>query len=358
MTSSSPPEDTIDNSVAHSSSYDLLKKRLGAQGEQLQAKAQALNATRIEQFGQSEQQLLMRLRARTENNCVARDLAWIGGNRLLFGYNVFMGLKRATRVEDVFAIYELEHHAAEDAGEPESDELVQLPLAGSFLDDARFISDFNELYTYYKQATLQLLHPTPDFLLAAFQISQQAQDIRVFRWRREADGSLHYVDNRGERDLAPPPSHDFQWTPLSRENHVGGAHPHINVLDTVFVETTNGSLTIKVENNTETGLGIYEEPVDDATQTLGDAEIAYAQLGLLILLQVRPYRESATRYLVFNQRTQQVTRIDAIGASCMQLPEDHGIIFPGGYYLQSGEHKRFDLPQQLSEQLRFTRMKR
>jgi len=342
--------------VATSNSYDLLKKRLEAQGEQLQAKARALNATRIEQFGQSEQQLLMRLRARTENNCVARDLAWIGGNRLVFGYNVFMGLKRATRVEDVFAIYELEHHTGE--GEPESDELVQLPLAGSFLDDPRFVADFNDLYTYYKQATLQLLRPTADFLLAAFQISQQAQDIRVFRWRREADGSLHYVDNRGERDLAPPPSHDFHWTPLTRENHVGGAHPHINVLDTVFVETTNGSLTIKIENNTETGLGIYDEPVDDATQALGDADIAYARLGLLILLQVRPYREQVTRYLVFNQRTQQVTRIDAIGASCMQLPEDHGIIFPGGYYLQSGEHKRFDLPAQLSEQLRFTRMKR
>jgi len=353
---STQQDTTTDPAIAHSSSYDLLKKRLEVQGEELQAKAKALNDARVEQFGQSEQQLLMRLRARTENNCVARDLAWIGGNRLVFGYNVFMGLKRATRVEDVFAIYELEHHAGE--GEPESDELVQLPLAGSFLDDPRFVADFNELYTYYKQATLQLLRPTADFLLASFQISQQAQDIRVFRWRREVDGSLHYVDNRGERDLAPPPSHDFQWTPLGRENHVGGAHPHINVLDTVFVETTNGSLTIKVENNTETGLGIYEEPVEDATQALGDAEIAYAKLGLLILLQVRPYREQVTRYLVFNQRTQQVTRIDAIGASCMQLPEDHGIIFPGGYYLQSGETKRFDLPAELAAQLRFTRMKR
>lgn len=346
----------IDASVAESSSYELLKKRLETQGDALLAKAQALNAARVEQFGQRDQQLLMRLRARTEHNCVARDLAYIGGNRLLFGYNVFMGLRRETRVEDVFAIYELAHH--EGNGAPESDELVQVPLAGSFLDDPRFAADFNELYTYYKQATLQLLRPTPEFLLASFQIGQQAQDIRVFRWKREGDGSLKYVDNRGERDLMPPPSHDFAWTPLTREHHVGGAHPHINVLDTLFVETIGGTLTIKVENNTETGLGIYEEPVEDANQALGDAEIAYAKLGLLILLQVRPYRENTTRYLVFNQRTQQVTRIDAIGASCMQLPEDHGIIFPGGYYLQSGEHKRFDLPPELTGQLRFTRMKR
>ncbi len=355
----SPADGTaIDASVAESSSYDLLKKRLEAQGDALLTKAQALNAARIEQFGQRDQELLMRLRARTEHNCVARDLAYIGGNRLLFGYNVFMGLRRETRVEDVFAIYGLAHHEGSADGTPEGDELVRVPIAGSFLDDPRFIADFNELYTYYKQATLQLLRPTQDFLLASFQIGQTAGDIRVFRWARGNDGFLKYVDNRGERDLAPPPSHDFSWTPLTRENHVGGAHPHINVLDTVFVETTGGTLTVKVENNTETGLGIYEEPVDDANQALGDAEIAYAKLGLLILLQVRPYREQQTRYLVYNQRTQQVVRIDAIGASCMQLPEDHGIIFPGGYYLQSGEHKRFDLPPELTDQLRFTRMKR
>ena len=85
----------IDTSVAESSSYELLKKRLEAQGDQLLAKAQALNAARIEQFGQRDQQLLMRLRARTEHNCVARDIVQVG-DWLLFGYNVFMGLKRET----------------------------------------------------------------------------------------------------------------------------------------------------------------------------------------------------------------------------------------------------------------------
>ncbi|MGO4778333.1 DNA repair ATPase, partial [Lysobacter sp. 2RAB21] len=48
------------------------------------------------------------------------------------------------------------------------------------------------------------------------------------------------------------------------------------------------------------------------------------------------------RYLVFNTLTRKVLRLDAIGLACIQLPEDHGIIFPGGYYLQNGEHKSFD----------------
>jgi hypothetical protein len=86
--------------------------------------------------------------------------------------------------------------------------------------------------------------------------------------------------------------------------------------------------------------------------------VAYAKLGQLILLRIRPYREQTTRYLVFNQRTQQVTRIDAMGLSCVQLPEDHGIVFPGGYYLQSGEFKHFEMPADVGSSLRFKRMLR
>lgn len=335
-----------DQMVAHSGSYELLKSRLATLGATLNTKAQALNEARLAAFGRSEQALLKRTRARTENNCVARDIVRIG-EQLLFGYNVFIGLRKETAAGDVFALYRL----AEGA-----DELEAVPLAGSFLDDARFTSDFRELYAYYKHATLLQLRVTPDKLLAAFQIGQQLTDLRVFRWQIGTDGSVRYVDNRGERDIALPASHDFEWTVATRDDHITGKHPHINVLDTVFVETLGGDLTVKVENNTETGLGIYSEPVDDAHQSLADAEVAYARVGQLILLRIRPYRETATRHLVYNPRTQQVQRIDAIGSACVQLPEDHGIIFPGGYYLQSGEHKRFDLPGEVVAALRFKRL--
>ena len=342
--------DAVERLVADGGSYELLKKRLQAQGDALQNKTQALNEARLGTFGRSEQSLLLRTRARTENNCVARDLVRIG-DVLLFGYNVFIGLKKETAVGDVFALYRLAEHDG-------ADELEAVPLAGSFLDDPRFVADFRELHAYYKQATLLQLRVTQDKLLAAFQIGQQLHDLRVFRWSIEPGGAVRYVDNRGERDMALPPTHDFEWTVATREDHVGGKYPHINVQDTIFVETLGGDLTVKVENNTETGLGIYSEPVEDKHQALVDAEVAWARLGLLILLRIKPYRESETRYLVFNTRTQKVERIDAIGVSCVQLPEDHGIIFPGGMYLQSGEYKRFDLPAQLSSSLRFKRMLR
>lgn len=342
--------DASEQAVAAGSGYELLKRRLEVQGEQLAGKAQQLNAARIAEFGRSELKLLGRLAARTENNCVARDIVRVG-ELLVFGYNVFIGLRKETSVADVFSLYRMvERDGAFD--------LEVQALEGSFLSDARFSADFRELYAYYKQASLIQLRVHQQKLLAAFRIGQQITDVRVFRWEIREDGSLSYIDNRGERDIALPPAYDFEWTQTTREQHVSGRHPHVNILDTVFVETVNGDLTVKVENNTESGLGVFSEPVDDKNQSLADAEIAYARLGSLILLRVRPYREETTRYLVFNARTQQVLRIDAIGKSCVQLPEDHGIIFPGGYLLQSGEFKRFDLTAAAVEGLRFKRMLR
>lgn len=156
--------DPTEAMVADSGSYELLKKRLAALGESLQKKTLALNEARIAEFGRSEQTLVLRTRARTENNCVARDIVRIG-DLLLFGYNVFIGLRKETAVGDVFALYRL----TEQAG---ADELEALPLAGTFLEDPRFVSDFRELYAYYKHATLLQLRVTQDKLLAAFQIGQ------------------------------------------------------------------------------------------------------------------------------------------------------------------------------------------
>ncbi|MCC6592573.1 MAG: DNA repair ATPase, partial [Xanthomonadales bacterium] len=70
---------------------------------------------------------------------------------------------------------------------------------------------------------------------------------------------------------------------------------------------------------------------------------------------IRPYRENVVRHLVYNKRLKQVVRIDEIGDSCVELPEDHGIVFPGGYYLESGEFKHF---KDLGHDFRGYRLKR
>ncbi|MAS24160.1 MAG: DNA repair protein [Oceanospirillaceae bacterium] len=335
MAEQKQPEDVIDSAVAQGGAYEIIKKRLQDQGKQLEQSLDQLNKSRTEEFGQSDMKVVGRIRVRTENNCIARDMVQVG-QHLLFGYNVFIGLKKETQVEDVFALFSLQ----ENDGQFEA---VEVPAAGTFLSEPAFVNDFDELYRYYKHTRLVELTVKKGQLLAGFQIGERLEDLRVFRWSVSADGkNITYIDNRGERDIQLPPAFDFEWTESTRDDAVNGRHPHINILDTVFVETVGGDLTIKIENNTQDGLGIYQEPVEDKTQSLGDASISYAAVGSLILLKVKPYREELWRHFIYNTVTETVVRVDAIGESCVQLPEDHGVIFPGGYYLTTGEFKQFD----------------
>jgi len=333
--------DTVDEAVAEGGAYEIIRKRLSGLGRQLQEKAQELNSARLEEFGSSDMLVTGRVRVRTENNCVARDMVQVG-EYLLFGYNVFIGLKKETAINDVFSLFKLKQSG-------DSFEIEEQPQSSSFLSQSSFVNDFEELYRYYKHTKLIELVVKDSKLLAGFQIGEKLSDVRVFRWSISADGKdITYIDNRGERDIQAPPAYDFEWQETSREDVIHGRHPHIGILDKVFVETVGGDLTIKVEDNTEDGLGIYREPVEDKTQSLDDAQVFFAEVAGLILLKIRPYREEAWRYFIFNGLTESVLRVDAIGRSCVQLPEDHGLIFPGGYYLQSGEFKRFeDTPEDL-----------
>lgn len=324
---------TINQAVAEGGSYEVIRKRLEEQNKQLEKQIIQLNKLREAEFGKTVLEVIDRVRIRTENNCTPRDLVRING-LLLFGYNVFIGLKKATKISDVFALYSMQ----------ESDgkfEIKEAPIAGSFLADPLFNKQFLELYSYYKKAHLVELRVVNQKLMAAFQIGDKIGDIRVFRWSIGDQGEVKYIDDRGERDIELPPAYDFEWQKATREHYVNGKHPHVSILDEVFVETVGGDLTVKIEDNTEDGEGIYREMVDEANQSLEDADIHYAKLGPLILLKILPYKEENWRYFVYNSRTHEVLRIDSIGYSCLQLPNDHGIIFPGGYYLQSGESKIF-----------------
>ncbi|MFI5554810.1 DNA repair ATPase [Streptomyces sp. NPDC051738] len=309
--------------------YEVLRDRLTAQAAELARRAEALNVRRIEEFGSVRLELTSTERLRTEYNCVPRDIVSVG-DTLLFGHNVFLGLKPETTVGDVFALYDRD--------------LNRLPedTVPGLLDDPAFVREFAALYRYYRQAHLLQLRTTDGKLLAVFQTGEKAGDIRVLRWALTDDGRAAFLDARGDRDHVFPPSHDFEWTRTTREDHVLGRHPHVSIGGEVFVETVGGTLTVKVEDNTETGEGIYTEPVAEPLQSLADADIAYARVGALILVDVLPYKEDVHRYLVFNALTKTVVRLDGIGRACRTLPEDQGIVFPGGYCLATGAYKTFD----------------
>jgi len=237
-------------------SYDIIYQRLIEQGNQLDQQIAALNKARSDAFGSTDLAVLGRSRVRTENNCLGRDIVQVG-KYLIFGYNVFIGLKKNTHIEDVLSMYTLEQV-------DENFTLHPVDLSTSFLSDAKFKHDFDELYRYYKDTRLVQLVNKDGKLLAGFQIGERLDDLRVFQWAVSPDGeTVTYIDNRGERELELPEKHDFEWTETAREDIVQGRFPHINILDMVFVETIGGDLTVKIENNSETGEGIYSEPVDE-----------------------------------------------------------------------------------------------
>ncbi|MFI2432670.1 DNA repair ATPase [Streptomyces sp. NPDC018693] len=309
--------------------YEVLRDRLTAQAAELARRAEALNARRVEEFGSTRLELAGTERLRTEHHCVPRDIVSVG-DTLLFGYNVFLGLKPETTVADVFALHDRDLNRLPDDAVP------------GLLDDPAFVREFAALYRYYRQAHLLQLRHVDGKLLAVFQTGEKAGDIRVLRWALTDDGQATFLDARGDRDHVLPAPHDFEWTATTREDHVLGRHPHVSIAGEVFVETVGGTLTVKVENNTETGEGVYAESVDEPLQSLADADIAYARVGALILLRILPYKEDVHRHLVFNTLTRTVVRLDGIGQACRRLPEDQGIVFPGGYCLATGSHKTFD----------------
>ncbi|WP_175408593.1 DNA repair ATPase, partial [Streptomyces sp. TRM64462] len=336
-------------------SFDVLRERLAAQGAELARRAEALNARRVEVFGAGELRLAGTERLRTAGPAVARDVVAVG-DALLFGCNgagasgagasgagatgagatgagaTGSGATGSGDVEvgDVFAL-----HAREGL------EALPYDAVPGLLDDPAFVREFTALYRYYRGSRLLQLRLVDGKLLAVFRTGDTAADIRVLRWRVGADGSVAFLDARGERDHVLPAAQDVTWTVTSREDHTAvDGTPYVRVPGDVelLVGTTGGTLTVRGAEGTA-----YTEPVAEPLQSLADADVAYARVGTLVLLKVRPYKEDADRYLVFHSPTRRVARLDGIGQACRRLPDDQGVVFPGGYCLATGAHKTFDL---------------
>ena len=316
-----------DSQQLQGGTYEILRDRLLSHGKELQLRLSKLNDSRKSVFGSIETKLLTSQRISTENNCVPRDMVPIG-DKFIFGYNVFVGLRSEMQISDVFSVYSWKdgHLAAE-------------PL--SILENQDFNTDFFNLYKYYRNARFVKFAIIDSFLYMVFRVGKSVNDIKTFKWLIQGN-KITYCDNRSDHEYIFPPQHGFEWTRATQDMHRSGLNPHISIEDIVFVETVGGDLTIKIEDNTETGEGIYAEPVDNPDQTLADAEIYYSIIDHMVIMKIRPYQEQDFRYLIYNAKIEEVVRVDSIKDSCVLLPDNHGLIFPNGYYLQTGECKKFN----------------
>ena len=315
--------------------YEIIRNRLLNQGTELRNRLGSLNEERKKVFGAIETQLIANDRITTSNFCIARDIIAIG-DTCIFGYNVHIGLRSGTQLSDVFSIYTFEN-----GGFHQNDRRTSGTAFANFLEDEKFAVDFANLYRYYKATHFAKFAVIGTYLYMVFQVSKNVDDIKAFKWLINGD-KLEYVDARSDHEFQFPKQHEFDWKRVTRDMHRFGTHPHVSILDKVFVETVGGDLTIKVEDNTDDGKGIYNELVEHQDQTLDDAEYYFADLGNLIALRIKPYQETE-RYFIFNDKMQTIERIDTLAEAAVMLPDNHGIIFSNGYYLQSGEYKIFDV---------------
>ncbi|MFK7934666.1 MAG: DNA repair ATPase, partial [Saprospiraceae bacterium] len=311
--------------------YEIIQNRLQGQATDLQQRLQQLNAARKEVFGAVETELIANERINTQNYCTARDVVAIG-DRCIFGYNVHIGLRSDIQLGDVFSAFQFADNSFRE-------------VALDWQQNEKFVTDFQNLYRYYKNAFFARFVRQEAYLYLVFQISKNVGDFKAFKWLVKGD-ELVYIDNRSEHEIRTAEQHEFRWKRAHRDDQRKGTHPHVSVLDRVFVETVGGDLTIKIEDNTDDGLGIYREEVEYSDQTLDDAEFLYADLGNLIALKIRPYQQEY-RYFIFNEKMQRVQRIDALEDSGVLLPDNHGLLFANGYYLQRGEYKIF--PTEVSD---------
>ncbi len=314
-------------------SYEIIRNRLNSSKATLEQKLQKLNESRKEVFGGMETQLSGTLRINSGNNCTAQDIVALG-NICIFGFNVHIGLRSVTKVEDVFAVYE---RTTDSFNHIESD----------LIADQQFATDLENLYKYYRDSHFYRFWQHDGYLYMVFQVSEKVGDFKAFKWLIK-ENSLEYIDNRSEHEYRFPEQYEFVWQKAGRDDFRSGTHAHVSILDKVFVETIGGDLTIKIEDNTDDGKGIYSEAVEQKDQQLDDGEYRYAKMNGLIALEIKPYLEES-RYFIFNEKLGTVVRVPAMSQSCRLLPGEQGLIFSNGYYLHTGEFKSFELKVEEAE---------
>lgn len=309
-------------------SYNVIRNRLLEKSKSLRESLDKLNEDRVKIFGENIAKILKNETILTENNCIPRDIFAIG-NKILLGYNVHIGLKTSINLSDVFTTYEYINNSF-------------LMTENTLFTDPKFIQEFTDLYKYYKESFFAKFFQKNGYLYMVFQNGKDFNNIKTFKWFIK-DGSLEYHGNRSTHEVIYGEQQEISWKKTTREDQVNGDFPHISIEDKIFVETVGGDLTLKIENNTYSGEGIYSEPVENKDQKLDDGEIYYVIIGNLTLLKIKPYQELKYRYLIFNEKTKEVFRVDSIDRALVLLPEGQGVLVPDAIVRQSGGITEFGL---------------
>ncbi|GIJ43856.1 hypothetical protein Val02_07420 [Virgisporangium aliadipatigenens] len=288
--------------------YAVLRDRLAGRAAELARRVALLESRRVAEFGDPGLRLLRTGRLAWDGAATPVDIVAVDG-KLLVGVRP----RRAGGVDDVLRAYTVDGAPAQPA----------------WLADERLLADVATLFRYFRDARLTDLRVADGLLLAVF---RTGPDLRVLRWEVSPDG-VRYLDDRGQSPVADgePP-----WTRAAREDFVDGA---VAAPGGLSVRVHGGQLTVSARPDDR----VWSEPVDEPLQSLADLAVAWTVAEPLVLLRIRPYGETVERFLICHPPSGTVTRVDAVGQGCRLLPDGHGVVFPGGYHLATGEGRTFSV---------------
>lgn len=321
-------EDRTQSAEVGGSSYDVLKRRLQAKAEELRSQVDALNAERKDLFGAVETRLVANDHVITEKACVPRDMTVLG-DQLLFAFRPPKGAVINHVPEEVLAVYE------------QREDGTFHPVAHPMLADERFRSDYQKLFEYYKDAEVSAFLRTETALMLSFQVGKRPEDIKVFKWHLGNDGQPSYVDSRSEKEFLFPPRFDFKFRTATRDQILDGRPPLYQLEDLVLVGLVDGKLTFRLVGQVQADAALLTEDVAEPDQSLDDLDLEYALLDRLMVLRVKPYREEQLRTFIVNVALATARRVDGLGSTAVQLPNQDGLVFPTGFYLSTDELKTF-----------------
>src|SRR5690606_29440985 len=154
-----PEENVINqNDSLDQGAYEIIRKRLLTQKDELATRLQSLNEARKEVFNSTSFVLKANQRITTENNYVARGILALD-NQCIFGYNVHFGLRTEIKLEDVFSVYAFENNQF-------------IPQSLDLINDQNFVSDYQNLYKYYRDSIFSKFRRTENYLYMIFQTSK------------------------------------------------------------------------------------------------------------------------------------------------------------------------------------------
>ncbi|MEL6660410.1 MAG: DNA repair ATPase, partial [Bacteroidota bacterium] len=189
------------NMTLDTGTYDIIRNRLEEQASDLRSRIQQLNEARKSVFGAIETTLVANDRIHTGNYCTARDVVSIGEN-CIFGYNVHIGLRSGIQLADVFSVYRFTEQRFKEADL-------------TILDNEKFLTDFRNLYRYYKDAFFARFSRKGSYLYMVFHLNEQTTDFKAFKWLVTDEG-LQYVDNRSDHEVRYPEQYEFRWRLATR----------------------------------------------------------------------------------------------------------------------------------------------